>query len=589
MFGGSGLQSYILYPNSDRAGFAEERCEVFDAEGAAENLPEADKRKILECFALEGAVCPPNAAMLLLQSNWLPGLVYDSCEFIRRRFSHHWFYMYSAIQCMMDYFLREGSTPVLKTHPTVLIDEKTSGKYFGGAFAFHALFTVLLTKTLLPEFVPQYRVLLGSSSNKQLSGTQNDICCPGVWLFPLFYHKFYVVLSVLDKLGGLYRKAGERFETIGNAGTVMNYNGNYLKTDINSLIQVHFPDAPPVQKLSYTVVQTEDKSLKEKLSRYDFVILTDVWHTLTPGQIETLSSSQYVTAIRLEKRPVKNKADILTPLEEERLYLVSQSPEWGKLLEGYQLTKQNRYAGITLFAETLNGKEPFMEEKRPPIRFNGALNLLECYQSFGRSYGNDCEDEIVIGGEITDRALENMKAITVKFSGAGKNKVIFRSLDTPNRISGNFRVEALNGCTIEIGRLFFANYGVLLHSSNARLEIDDDVLLESNVVVRAMNYHSVYDFDGRRLPNRDLYIGKHVWIGYGATVYAGSAIGSGSVIDSGSVIVGRIPNNCLAAGNPAHVVRKDIFWQFNGSQSDYYDLPERLRTVDEYIMRTEEN
>ncbi|MDE7297649.1 MAG: hypothetical protein K2N94_02325, partial [Lachnospiraceae bacterium] len=386
LFGGSGLQSYILYPDSDRVGFAEERCEVFDAEGAAENLPEADKRKILECFALQEAVCPPNAAMLLLQSNWLPGVVYNSCEFVRRRFSNHWIYMYSAIQCMMDYFLREGSTPVLKTHPTVLIDEKTSGKYFGGAFAFHALFTVLLTKTLLPEFVPQYRILLGSSSNKQLTGTQNDIYCPGVWLFPLFYHKFYVVLSVLDRLGGLYRKAGERFETIGNAGTVMNYNGNYLKTDINSLIQVHFPDAPPVQKLSYTVVQTEDKNLKEKLSRHDFVILTDVWHTLTPDQIDILSSSQYITAIRLEKRPVKNKADILTPLEEERIYLVSQSPEWRKLLEGYQLTKQNRYAGITLFAEALDGKEPFMEEKRPPLRFNGALNLLECYQSFGRSY-----------------------------------------------------------------------------------------------------------------------------------------------------------------------------------------------------------
>ena len=62
--------------------------------------------------------------------------------------------MYSAIQCMLDYFMPEGAVPVLKTHPTVLIDGKTSAKYFGGAFAFHALFTVLLTKTLLPDFIP---------------------------------------------------------------------------------------------------------------------------------------------------------------------------------------------------------------------------------------------------------------------------------------------------------------------------------------------------------------------------------------------------------------------------------------------------
>ena len=66
-------------------------------------------------------------------------------------------------------------------------------------------------KTLLPDFIPKYRILLGSSSNRQLTGVQNDICCPGAWLFPLFYHKFYTVLSVLDRLGGIYRNAGERF------------------------------------------------------------------------------------------------------------------------------------------------------------------------------------------------------------------------------------------------------------------------------------------------------------------------------------------------------------------------------------------
>lgn len=588
LFGGSALQSYILYPDSDRADFAEERCQVFDAEAAAAGLPEADKKRILECFELMGAACPPDAALLLLQSNWLPGLVYDSCEFVRRRYGHHWFYMYSAIQCMLDYFMPEGAVPVLKTHPTVLIDGKTSAKYFGGAFAFHALFTVLLTKTLLPDFIPKYRILLGSSSNRQLKGVQNDICCPGVWLFPLFYHKFYTVLSVLDRLGGIYRNAGERFETVGSAGNVMNYNGNYMKTDINSLIRLHFPDAPEEQKLSYTVVQTEAQELEEKLARYDFVILTDVWQTMTPEQADALTPNVYITTIRLRKQPVKDRADILAPLEEERIYLVSKSERWGKQLEGCRLTKQNRYAGFVMTAEAFCGREAVPKEKKPPFAVNTPINLQECYQSFGRHYEDDRGDEIEIGGEITARALENMGAITVKFSGAGKNRVIFRSLDTPNRISGNFRVEALNGCVIEIGRLMFANHGVLIHSSNARVRIYDDTLLESGTVVRAMNYHSVYELDGRRLPNRDLTIGKHVWIGYGVTVYAGADIASGSVIDSGSVIMGKIPNNCFAAGNPACAVRNDIFWQFNGCSTDYYSLPGQQQTADKYIAKTQE-
>ena len=53
-------------------------------------------------------------------------------------------------------------------------------------------------------------------------------------------------------------------------------------------------------------------------------------------------------------------------------------------------------------------------------------------------------------------------------------------------------------------------------------------------------------------------LGRNVWIGGGAIVLPGVHIGDNSVIGAGSVVTGDIPPNCVAAGNPARVIREDI-------------------------------
>ena len=51
-------------------------------------------------------------------------------------------------------------------------------------------------------------------------------------------------------------------------------------------------------------------------------------------------------------------------------------------------------------------------------------------------------------------------------------------------------------------------------------------------------------------------VGDDVWIGGGVKVMPGVTIGSNVVIGGGSVVVRDIPDDCLAAGNPARVIRK---------------------------------
>lgn len=51
-------------------------------------------------------------------------------------------------------------------------------------------------------------------------------------------------------------------------------------------------------------------------------------------------------------------------------------------------------------------------------------------------------------------------------------------------------------------------------------------------------------------------IGDDCWIGGGAIICPGVTIGKGSVIGAGAVVTKDIPENSLAVGNPAKVIRK---------------------------------
>ena len=56
----------------------------------------------------------------------------------------------------------------------------------------------------------------------------------------------------------------------------------------------------------------------------------------------------------------------------------------------------------------------------------------------------------------------------------------------------------------------------------------------------------------------DTYIGHDCVIGVNSIIMPGVKIGNEVVIGSGSVVTKDIPNNCIAVGNPAKVIKTDI-------------------------------
>ena len=60
---------------------------------------------------------------------------------------------------------------------------------------------------------------------------------------------------------------------------------------------------------------------------------------------------------------------------------------------------------------------------------------------------------------------------------------------------------------------------------------------------------------------KPIHIGKNVWIGSNSTILSGVTIGDNAVIGAGSVVTKDIPENMIAVGSPAKVIRSifDIF------------------------------
>lgn len=88
--------------------------------------------------------------------------------------------------------------------------------------------------------------------------------------------------------------------------------------------------------------------------------------------------------------------------------------------------------------------------------------------------------------------------------------------------------------------------------------IGPGVLLGPGVIIMDSDGHSV----DRRLPdiaaNRKMApvrIEEHAWIGFGATIMKGVTVGHHAVVAAHSVVTRSVPPHCVAAGNPARIVK----------------------------------
>ncbi len=119
---------------------------------------------------------------------------------------------------------------------------------------------------------------------------------------------------------------------------------------------------------------------------------------------------------------------------------------------------------------------------------------------------------------------------------------------------GHIRIGARSG--------FTWSTSISLHEAGA-VTIGEACLIASGVLLTVSDMHSIIDIESGMRINQaeDVIVGDRVWVGGEAKLLKGAQIGSGSIIGYGSIVTKQIPENCLAAGVPAKVIRTGVTWR----------------------------
>ena len=86
-------------------------------------------------------------------------------------------------------------------------------------------------------------------------------------------------------------------------------------------------------------------------------------------------------------------------------------------------------------------------------------------------------------------------------------------------------------------------------------------MLAPNVIIVDSDFHAHWPPEKRfqqvdSALDKEVIIGRNVWIGMNSIIIKGVTIGDNSIIGAGSVVTSNIPSNVIAAGSPARVVKE---------------------------------
>jgi len=93
-----------------------------------------------------------------------------------------------------------------------------------------------------------------------------------------------------------------------------------------------------------------------------------------------------------------------------------------------------------------------------------------------------------------------------------------------------------------------------------QIKIGDNFMASDYVYIRDNDGHNII-IDGVSNKYEQIEIGNNVWLGRNTIVLKGVKIGNNVIVGAGSVVAKDIPSNCIAAGNPAKVIKSGkIVW-----------------------------
>jgi acetyltransferase-like isoleucine patch superfamily enzyme len=129
------------------------------------------------------------------------------------------------------------------------------------------------------------------------------------------------------------------------------------------------------------------------------------------------------------------------------------------------------------------------------------------------------------------------------------------------------------------GFIKIGDYGLICPgvriSSAVGITIGDNCMLANGAYITDSDWHGIYN----RLSfgkARPVILERNAWIGDSAIVCKGVTIGENCIVGAGAIVVESVPANCVAAGNPARVVKQLDPHETFTTRADFYSDPVTL-------------
>lgn len=160
------------------------------------------------------------------------------------------------------------------------------------------------------------------------------------------------------------------------------------------------------------------------------------------------------------------------------------------------------------------------------------------------------------------------RRVMIKCLGVGNSITIGDNVSTGNTEAYTshecaLRIVTANNAALQIGNRVTIGGAMLRTTFGGKISIGDDCMFGWDINIWQSTGHLIFDNNTGEITNKkdDVILGRHCWLGKGCTLMGGAQLADNCVLGYGSITSSKfLEPNCVMAGVPAKVMRRDACW-----------------------------